>query len=124
MAAGMNRQILLKSRPEGAPSLDNFELVQRPMPEPADGEVLIRTRYLRPRRIDDVLDACGSPRSRSDWCTAARRRNALLSQPTALPTRPNWRTLTHGCRLKACTSKDAHWFGRNPCRDVASWLCW
>jgi NADPH-dependent curcumin reductase len=46
MAAGMNRQILLKSRPEGAPSLDNFELAQRPMPEPADGEVLIRTRYL------------------------------------------------------------------------------
>jgi hypothetical protein len=30
MAAGMNRQILLKSRPEGAPSLDNFELAQRP----------------------------------------------------------------------------------------------
>ena len=46
MAAGMNRQILLKSRPEGAPSLDNFELAQRPMPEPADGEVLIRTLYL------------------------------------------------------------------------------
>src|ERR1700723_2884344 len=46
MAAGMTRQILLKSRPEGAPSLDNFELAQRPMPEPADGEVLIRTRYL------------------------------------------------------------------------------
>jgi NADPH-dependent curcumin reductase len=46
MAAGLNRQILLKSRPEGAPSLDNFELAQRPMPEPADGEVLIRTRYL------------------------------------------------------------------------------
>ena len=46
MAASMNRQILLESRPEGAPSLDNFELAQRPMPEPADGEVLIRTRYL------------------------------------------------------------------------------
>jgi len=46
MAAGINRQILLKSRPEGAPSLDNFELVQRPVPEPADGEVLMRTCYL------------------------------------------------------------------------------
>jgi hypothetical protein len=31
--------------------------------------------YCRSRRIDDVLDACGSPRSRSDWCTAARWRN-------------------------------------------------
>ena len=46
MAAGVNRQVLLKSRPEGAPGLDNFELTQRPVPEPGDGEVLMRTRYL------------------------------------------------------------------------------
>src|SRR5262252_1265153 len=46
MAAGINRQILLKSRPEGAPGLDNFELVQRPVPEPRDGDVLMRTRWL------------------------------------------------------------------------------
>jgi NADPH-dependent curcumin reductase len=46
MATGVNRQILLKSRPEGAPNLDNFELVQSPVPEPGDGEVLMRTRYL------------------------------------------------------------------------------
>ncbi len=46
MAAEVNRQIVLKSRPEGAPNLDNFELVQSPVPEPADGEVLMRTRFL------------------------------------------------------------------------------
>jgi NADPH-dependent curcumin reductase CurA len=46
MAATVNRQILLKSRPEGAPSASNFELVQGPVPEPAEGEVLLRTRYL------------------------------------------------------------------------------
>ena len=46
MATGVNRQILLKSRPEGAPNLDNFELVRSPVPEPGDGEVLMRTRYL------------------------------------------------------------------------------
>ena len=46
MAERMNRQILLKSRPEGAPSLDNFELVERPMPQAGEGEVLMRTRYL------------------------------------------------------------------------------
>jgi NADPH-dependent curcumin reductase len=44
--AGINRQILLKSRPEGAPSLDNFELTQGPTPEPGEGEVLIRILYL------------------------------------------------------------------------------
>ena len=46
MADGVNRQILLKSRPEGAPSLDNFELAQAPIPEPGEGEVLMRILYL------------------------------------------------------------------------------
>jgi NADPH-dependent curcumin reductase len=46
MAATVNRQILLKSRPEGTPTLSNFELVQSPVPEPGDGEVLMRIRYL------------------------------------------------------------------------------
>ena len=30
MAASVNRQILLKSRPEGAPGLGNFELAKNP----------------------------------------------------------------------------------------------
>jgi NADPH-dependent curcumin reductase len=46
MAADTNRQILLKSRPEGTPTLDNFELVEGLVPEPGDGEVLMRTRWL------------------------------------------------------------------------------
>src|ERR1700704_3744395 len=46
MAGNVNRQILLKSRPEGAPGLDNFELTQTPPPEPGEGEVLMRNRYL------------------------------------------------------------------------------
>ena len=46
MARSVNRQILLKSRPEGAPSLDNFELTEGPIPEPGDGQVLMRIVYL------------------------------------------------------------------------------
>src|SRR2546427_4383418 len=46
MAGSVNRQILLKSRPEGAPGLDNFQLTEGPIPEPGAGEVLIRTLYL------------------------------------------------------------------------------
>jgi NADPH-dependent curcumin reductase len=46
MAESVNRQVLLKSRPEGAPSLDNFELTQAPLPEPGEREVLMRILYL------------------------------------------------------------------------------
>jgi NADPH-dependent curcumin reductase len=46
MAGNANRQILLKSRPEGPPGLDNFELTEGPIPEPGEGEVLMRVLYL------------------------------------------------------------------------------
>jgi NADPH-dependent curcumin reductase len=46
MAATVNRQILLKNRPEGTPSVDNFALAERPVPAPGDGEVLMRILYL------------------------------------------------------------------------------
>ncbi len=46
MPAKVNRQILLRSRPTAAASAENFELVETPVPVPADGEVLMRTLYL------------------------------------------------------------------------------
>ncbi len=42
----MNRQIRLKSRPVGAPTTGNFELVDAAMPAVGDGGVLRRTIYL------------------------------------------------------------------------------
>ena len=42
----MNRQIRLKSRPAGAPTTDNFEFADAPMPVAGDGQVLRRTIYL------------------------------------------------------------------------------
>lgn len=41
-----NRQIVLASRPIGEPRDENFRLVEGPLPEPGDGEVLLRTVYL------------------------------------------------------------------------------
>jgi NADPH-dependent curcumin reductase CurA len=41
-----NRRILLNNRPTGAPTRDDFELVEGPVPEPREGEVLTRTLYL------------------------------------------------------------------------------
>src|SRR3984957_16760300 len=46
MSGKVNRQILLKSRPSGMPAGENFELGERPVPEPRDGEILMRTLYL------------------------------------------------------------------------------
>ena len=41
-----NRRILMVQRPKGAPTPSDFRLEETPVPEPADGEVLLRTLYL------------------------------------------------------------------------------
>ena len=41
-----NPQVLLKSRPEGAPTANNFEFTQTDVPTPGKDELLIRTVYL------------------------------------------------------------------------------
>jgi NADPH-dependent curcumin reductase CurA len=42
----VNRQFRLKSRPSGIPQAENFEIVEAPLPEPADGQVLVRNLFL------------------------------------------------------------------------------
>ncbi|MCX7891541.1 MAG: NADP-dependent oxidoreductase [Burkholderiales bacterium] len=41
-----NRQILLASRPTGWPTEANFKLVETPVPQPAEGQVLVRNHFL------------------------------------------------------------------------------
>ncbi|MEO8777565.1 MAG: NADP-dependent oxidoreductase [Rhodanobacter sp.] len=41
-----NRQLRLKSRPEGLVARDNFDLIETNVPDLKDGEVLVRTLYL------------------------------------------------------------------------------
>ncbi|MBR0673216.1 NADP-dependent oxidoreductase [Neoroseomonas soli] len=41
-----NLQILLKRRPVGAPVPEDFEIVETTTPEPAEGQVLVRARFL------------------------------------------------------------------------------
>ena len=41
-----NLQIHLASRPQGEPSVDNFRLVEKTLPELAEGQVLVRHHYL------------------------------------------------------------------------------
>jgi len=42
----LNRQLVLRQRPEGLVSGNDFELVEAPMPELNDGEALIKVQYL------------------------------------------------------------------------------
>jgi NADPH-dependent curcumin reductase CurA len=46
MSTRINRQIHLVSRPQAEPTADNFKLVEAPLPELQDGEVLVRNHYL------------------------------------------------------------------------------
>jgi NADPH-dependent curcumin reductase CurA len=41
-----NKEIRLASRPAGMPTLDNFNTVDTVVPQPKDGEVLVRTLYI------------------------------------------------------------------------------
>jgi NADPH-dependent curcumin reductase CurA len=41
-----NRQVLLKRRPNGMPMPEDFAIVDSPLPEPGDGQVLLRGIYL------------------------------------------------------------------------------
>src|ERR1700746_3553425 len=41
-----NRQVQLRRRPTGAPIPDDFAIAEAPMPDPGDGEALVRGIYL------------------------------------------------------------------------------
>lgn len=42
----MNKSILLKNRPKGKPSLSDFSFVESEKPEPKEGELLLRAKYV------------------------------------------------------------------------------
>ena len=46
MTTFVNHQLLLASRPQGEPTPANFRLVETPLPEVADGQVLVQHHYL------------------------------------------------------------------------------
>jgi NADPH-dependent curcumin reductase CurA len=44
--SGKNKQVVLTSPISGVPSADNFQLIESAIPEPANGEILVRHIYL------------------------------------------------------------------------------
>lgn len=65
MTTSGNRQFLLDSVPGGKLARDHFRLVESPVPEPAEGEALVRTRYIS-------MDAANRA-----WMQGATYRSAL-----------------------------------------------
>ena len=56
-----NKQIVLRRVAQGMPAPDDFELVESPLPQPGDGEVLVRTIYLS---LDPYMrGGMGNPKS-------------------------------------------------------------
>ena len=46
MSNGVNRQVLLVEKPSGKLGLEHFKMSEAAMPEPKDGEALLRVRYI------------------------------------------------------------------------------
>jgi len=46
MQVALNRQVRLKSRPSGIPQAEHFEIVEVPLAEPAEGQVVVRNLFL------------------------------------------------------------------------------
>jgi len=44
--ATLNHQIILAARPQGLPKPSDFRIVETPVPEPSDGQFLVKTSYL------------------------------------------------------------------------------
>ena len=85
MSDSPSRELHLVSRPNGWPTPDNFELVDAPAAEPADGEVLVRNMFISVDpymrgRMNDVKSYVAAVPARPGAATAAR--SARSSPPT------------------------------------------
>ena len=52
----MNRQVLLASRPEGMVKESDFKIVESPIGEPGEGEVLVRSLFLSVDPHEDLIN--------------------------------------------------------------------
>ena len=72
MNASVNRQILLVEKPTGKLGPEHFKPDQGAIPEPKDGEVLLRTRYIS-------LDAANRAWMQGATYRAARRGRQVMA---------------------------------------------
>ncbi len=87
----MNRRILLANRPPAEPTLSDFELVESPLPDLADGEVLVRAIYLS---IDPYM--CGRMRATRSYTAAAQIGEVMVGGIVGVVTASNSDRLHEG----------------------------
>src|SRR5256885_1058333 len=76
-----NRQVLLKRRPNGAPTTADFEIADGPVPDPGDGEALVRGIYLS---LDPYMGGRSAARPLSYRPLRGRSALSPVSSPSAL----------------------------------------
>jgi NADPH-dependent curcumin reductase CurA len=86
---GVSREIRLVARPQGFPGEDLFEVAETPIPDPADGQLLIRNAYfsvdpyMRPR-MNDVRSYV-APFTLGEAMTGGAVGQVVVSRTTAHP---------------------------------------
>jgi len=73
----VNRQVRLKSRPSGIPQAEHLEIVEAPVPDPSNGQVLVRNIYLS---VDPAMRGWVSAVANYSEPVAAWRGHALASR--------------------------------------------
>ena len=79
-----NRQVLLKSRPNGIPQAEHFEIVERPAGEPREGQVLVRNQFLS---VEPAMPTVRQPAILAIWPTAEPTDPAAVDTTTVSPGR-------------------------------------
>ena len=92
----VSREIHLVARPEGLPTTDHFDLIESPVEELADGEVLIRNRWMsvdpamRPR-LSNGQQQIRTVMSGGAIGTVAESRNAKFKEGDTVQHGSGWR---------------------------------
>ncbi|MEH6402666.1 MAG: NADP-dependent oxidoreductase [Sneathiella sp.] len=99
----MNKQWLLKSRPTGEPTPDNFELVETPIPLPADGEFVMKTIYMS---LDPYMR--GRMNAGKSYSASAEIGEAMLGGGVAVVTQSNNAAFKEGDYVMGMTKWQAY----------------
>ena len=88
----MNKQLILKKRPLGMPEADTWELIESPIPEPSDGEIVIKNHYISLDSIIEVvfvLVVVWLKRQRLCRCSASHSLEMTEKRKNHVNSRPN-----------------------------------